>query len=218
MNDKIIDLLMNTAGMSSNRIILTMLICTILSIYVYFVYRLKTKSAFYSKTYNTTMALMGLITCSIIIAMQSNLVISLGMVGALSIVRFRTAVKDPMDLLFLFWSISIGIICGSQLFLLAIVVSLLVTILIFLLDFIPIKKPPYLLVTNFKNLEDETTIFEIVKGSSSYYKIKSKNISKDCINIIAELRTNNENELMVKLSKLGLNNISLVSHDGETRF
>lgn len=80
--------------------------------------------------------------------MQSNLVISLGMVGALSIVRFRTAIKDPMDLVFMFWSISIGIICGAGLYEVALVTSVAVTVFILVLDMIPVSKAPMMLVIN----------------------------------------------------------------------
>ena len=85
---------------------------------------------------------MSVITAAIILAMQSNLVISLGMVGALSIVRFRTAIKDPMDLVFLFWSISIGIICGAGLYEVALLTCLVVTILILVLENLPASRAP----------------------------------------------------------------------------
>ncbi len=90
------------------------------------------------------MAMMSVITTGIILGMQSSLVISLGMVGALSIVRFRTAIKDRMDLLFLFWSIGEGIICGAGLYGLAIILCVVVTLGILILDKFPIKKAPYL--------------------------------------------------------------------------
>ena len=89
---------------------------TLLGVYLYVVYRLASRNAFYSRDFNKALALMPVITAAIVLAMQSSIVISLGMVGALSIVRFRNAVKDPMDLVFLFWSISVGIICGAGLY------------------------------------------------------------------------------------------------------
>ena len=101
---------------------------------------------FYSKNFNISLAVMSLITAAIILAMQSNLVISLGMVGALSIVRFRTAIKDPMDLAFLFWSISIGIICGAGLYEIALVTSVGVTVFILVLDMLPVGKAPICLL------------------------------------------------------------------------
>lgn len=95
---------------STSKILATMLVTSILALYIFVMYRLVTRKTFYSKTFNVAIAVISVITAGIILAMQSSLVISLGMVGALSIIRFRTAVKDPLDLIFLFWSISIGII------------------------------------------------------------------------------------------------------------
>ena len=104
------------ADISLSKILVTLGITVVLALYIFAIYRLATKSVFYSKGFAISMAAISVITAAILIAMQSNLVISLGMVGALSIVRFRTAIKDPMDLLFLFWSIGVGIICGAGLY------------------------------------------------------------------------------------------------------
>ena len=115
-------------------VLVTLGITTLLALYIYYIYRLSSRSAFYSRDFNKTLALMPVVTAAIVLAMQSSIVISLGMVGALSIVRFRNAVKDPMDLLFLFWSISVGIVCGARLYEIAIIASAVVTALLFLLD------------------------------------------------------------------------------------
>ena len=109
----------------------------VLALYIYLIYKLVTRSAFYSRDFNKSLAMLPVITAGILLAMQSSFVISLGSVGALSIVRFRNAVKDPMDLVFLFWSISIGIVCGAKLYALAILLSLVLTVLVFVLDLIP---------------------------------------------------------------------------------
>ena len=101
---------------TTGKIAATLIVTALLALYIFAIYRLVTRKVFYSKNFNISLAVMSLITAAIILAMQSNLVISLGMVGALSIVRFRTAIKDPMDLAFLFWSISVGIICGAGLY------------------------------------------------------------------------------------------------------
>ena len=92
---------------TTGKIAATLIVTALLALYIFAIYRLVTRKVFYSKNFNISLAVMSLITAAIILAMQSNLVISLGMVGALSIVRLRTAIKDPMDLAFLFWSISI---------------------------------------------------------------------------------------------------------------
>ena len=121
------------ADISLSKILVTLGITVVLALYIFAIYRLATKSVFYSKGFAISMAAISVITAAILIAMQSNLVISLGMVGALSIVRFRTAIKDPMDLLFLFWSIGVGIICGAGLYSVAIVGSLVVTVVLLVL-------------------------------------------------------------------------------------
>ncbi len=150
--------------------------------------------------------------------MQSSVVISLGMVGALSIVRFRNAIKSSLDLLFLFWSISIGIICGAGIFDIALIMSLVITILLFTLDLIPNKKASLLLVVNAKdvNAEDEirTTINKYAKSN-----IKSKNLNNSGIDMIFEIRTKNEKQLVNDLSTIeGVLNINLLAHDGERKF
>ena len=104
------------------------------------------------------MALVAVITSAIILAMQSSIVISLGMVGALSIVRFRTAIKDPMDLLFLFWSIGTGIICGAGLYKVAVILAVMVTVGILILDMLPVRISPWLLIINADSGEREDEV------------------------------------------------------------
>ena len=124
----------STVEMSTNTILAALLWTTILALYIYFCYRIMTRKSFYSKSFNIALVAMALLTSAIILTIQSSIVVSLGMVGALSIVRFRTAIKDPMDLVFLFWSISVGIICGAGLSEIALLVSLAVTLLLFVLE------------------------------------------------------------------------------------
>lgn len=219
MNEGLIDLLTSSSGMSYSRMILALLVSLILSGYIFLIYRVVTKNAFYSKSFNITMAIMGIITTGIIIAMQSNLIISLGMVGALSIVRFRTAIKDPMDLLFLFWSIGIGLICGTELYGLALILTVIVSLAILIFDHMPIKKAPYLLVVNSDMYDVEEKVMEIVKNYSLGVKVKSRNITKRGFDMIIELRTRSGQEMVKELQNINsLRNISLLSHDGETRF
>ena len=127
---------------STSKIIATLAMVVSLSRYIFFIYRVVTRKTFYSKTFNISLAAIAIITAGIILAMQSNLVISLGMVGALSIVRFRTAIKDPMDLIFLFWAISIGIICGGGLYEVAVITSIIVTVCLLGLDLLPVARTP----------------------------------------------------------------------------
>ena len=160
-----------------------------------------------------------MITAAIILAMQSNLVISLGMVGALSIIRFRTAIKDPMDLVFLFWSISIGIICGAGLYEVALVTSVAVTVCILVLDLIPVAKVPTMLVVNSSSMESEGMILEVVGRYAKAYKVKSRNLSRDRLDLVVELRVKDESGLITEVAKLdGILSASLIAHDGEVTF
>ena len=118
----------------------------LIGLYVYAIYRFSAKSAFYSKDLNITMAGMPIVIAGIMIAMQSNLLVSFGMVGALSIVRFRSAVKNPLDLLYLFWSVSAGIICGVNLKVLALLICVIMTAVILLLQMLPVLQAPMVLV------------------------------------------------------------------------
>ena len=162
---------------------------------------------------------MSIITAAIILAMQSNLVISLGMVGALSIVRFRTAIKDPMDLVFMFWSISIGIICGAGLYEVALVTSVAVTVFILVLDMIPVSKAPMMLVINSSQMDGEQQILDIVGKYSKSYKVKSRNLSKGRLDMVVELRVKDESALVSEVAALeGMIGASLIAHDGEVTF
>ena len=151
--------------------------------------------------------------------MQSNLVISLGMVGALSIVRFRTAIKDPMDLVFLFWSISIGIICGAGLYEVALVTSVAVTVFILVLDMIPVSRAPMMLVVNSSKMDDEQTVLDVVGKYAKSYKVKSRNLSKGRLDMVVELRVKDESGLVSEVAALdGMIGASLIAHDGEVTF
>ena len=162
----------------------------VLALYIYLIYKLVTRSAFYSRDFNKSLAMLPVITAGILLAMQSSFVISLGSVGALSIVRFRNAVKDPMDLVFLFWSISIGIVCGAKLYALAILLSLVLTVLVFVLDLIPAAKSPMLLVMNGSDANVEAALQPILKQQAKAAHVKSRNLTTAGIDLIVELRPN----------------------------
>lgn len=204
---------------TTGKIVATLFVTALLALYVFMIYRLVTRKVFYSKNFNISLAAMSLITAAIILAMQSNLVISLGMVGALSIVRFRTAIKDPMDLVFLFWSISIGIICGAGLYEVALVTSVAVTVCILVLDLLPVAKAPMLLVVNSSVMNGEAAVLEVVKKYTRSYKVKSRNLSKDRLDMVVELRVKDESGLASEVASMeGMICASLIAHDGEVTF
>ena len=200
------------------QIVMTLGITFLIALYIFFIYRMVNKTALYDKSFHVSMAIISVITAGIIIAMQSSIVISLGMVGALSIVRFRTAIKNPMDLLFLFWSIGVGIICGAGLFEIALIVSLMVTIGIFFLEFMPDNKKPYLLIINGSRELDETEVLDCVRKYSKNVKVRSRNMKKNGTDYIIEVHTKQEKELLDSLSSVeAIAQLSLLSHEGEVR-
>lgn len=206
------------ADLSTIKIMTTLLITFLIAVYIFFVYKKITKSAFYFKNFNVSMAIISVVTAGIILAMQSSIVISLGMVGALSIVRFRTAIKDSMDLLFLFWSIGTGIICGAGLYKIAIILAVLVTVGILILDMLPVRISPYLLIVNADTKEVEDAVTDTIKKLAGAYKLKSKNITKDGMDLILEVRAGKEKELVDSLSEMkGITAVSLLAHDGEVK-
>ena len=197
-----------------------LLISMCIGLYIFVCYKYLVKNDFYSNNFNISLVVMCVITAAIILAIQSSVVISLGMVGALSIVRFRTAIKEPMDLLFMFWAISIGIICGAGLIYLAIVMSLVNTLIIVLMNIIPYSKDRYILSVIAKMDEfDERGLDNILKNECKWYKERSRSIHDAKETIIFEVRPKSLSELAKVVSELdGIDNTSIVSQNSEVVF
>ena len=207
---------MENNTLSTASICITLGIAILFCIYIYAVYYLSQKKSFYNKQFNIVLGVLPIITAGIILAMQSNLVISLGMVGALSIVRFRTAVKEPKDMLFLFWSIGIGIILGARNYELALLISVVVTILLFLLELVPEGRASVLLVVNMDGEGREDELMPAVQKLTQSYKVKSRNRTMDGTDLIIECRTRQEGELLDAVSSLGhVTSASVIARDGE---
>lgn len=208
-----------STDLSTTEIGLALLIAGVLGVYLFGVYRVINRKAFYSKSFNISLVALCLITAAIIMTIQSSVVISLGMVGALSIVRFRTAVKEPMDLVFLFWSISVGIICGAGLFELALLLSLAVTILILVLEAVPVAKAPLLLVVNASDCDAEDAVLEIVKKYTKTCNVKSRSITMSGLDLIVELRVKDGGSLVKEVGGMDVvRSVSLIAHDGEVTY
>ena len=204
---------------TTTTIVVALGIACVLALYIFFAYRVVTRKTFYSKSFNITLAGITVITAALILTMQSSVVLSLGMVGALSIVRFRTAVKDPMDLRFLFWSIAVGIICGAGLAEIAVILSVVVTVGILILDRMPVAKAPMILVVNASELDAEDAVCGVVKKYAKHYNVKSRNLTQSSLDLIVELRTDEGSALVKEVMQLqGIASVSLLSHDGEVTF
>lgn len=208
-----------STNLTVKSILVCMMVTILVSAYIFAVYRLINRNAFYNKNFNLSLPAIAVITAAIILTIQSNIVISLGMVGALSIVRFRTAIKDPMDLVFLFWAISAGIICGAGFAIIAVIASLILTAGILVADRLPVAKSPQILLINSDWFENEDSIMEIVKKYCSLNRVKARNLTKDGLNMAIEVRVKEEKELVKALMKIDhVISASLVAHDGEVTF
>ena len=206
------------AEMYAGKVIFLLLASGLLGLYIFAVYRNQSKSAFYSKDLNMTMAGLPIIVCGILIAMQSSLVVSLGMVGALSIIRFRNAVKSPLDLLYFFWSISVGIMCGVGLVVLALFVCAAMTLLVVLLRLVPGAKTTSVVVLRTGKETDWNAVRELLGKYGKNVKEKSRSRQAGQTEVIFELFTREEDKLIGELEQLEtIEQIHFLSHDGEYR-
>lgn len=207
------------SGITTPRILAVLFITGVLALYVFFIYRMLTRKSFYNKSFDVSLVALALITAGIILSIQSSVVISLGMVGALSIVRFRTAVKDPLDLVFLFWAISLGIMCGAGLFAVALFVSIGVTLVLLVLNWLPVAKVPMILVVDTSDLDGEAAILAETAAHAKHPQVRSRSIAGGQLDLVIELRTGDGPALVGALNSLeGIVSVSLLAHDGEVTF
>ena len=181
-------------------IISVLLIGLLLSVYEFFVYRFVSHRSFYNKSFNIAIAIIPFFISMIILCLQQNIVITLGTIGALAIIRFRTAVKDPVDMVYLLWSVFIGIICGCQLYEVGVLTSIFVTIILVILDNLNFGRKPYVLILHSKSdIEDE--ISKMFKEKNIKSKIKSRNYSQKGFDYAIEFTYKNIKELNSELAK-----------------
>ncbi len=205
-----------TNNVDAETVVICLLITALITLYIFFIYRMITRKTFYSVTFNLSLIAMAIITAGIIITIQSNVVLSLGMVGALSIIRFRTAIKDPLDLVFLYWSISVGIICGAGLSYIAVIVSLVVSLIVILMQKYPIRKQSMILVVNSTRNNADKEILDTVKKFCSGSVVKSRNLTPTSLDMVIEINTDKDSELVHEIITIeNVTNASILTHDGE---
>lgn len=209
----------SSAELSSTTIVVSMLFACFVGLYIFGVYRITCRKSFYSKSFNISLVALAVITAAIILSIQSSVVISLGMVGALSIVRFRTAIKDPMDLVFLFWSISVGIICGAGLFEVAVIMSVITTAIVVVLEWVPVKRESMLLLVNARDSEIEDELRGVLARHAKNYRVKSRNLTANGLDMIVELQVREGAALVKEVGDINnVVSVTLLSHDGEVTY
>jgi len=196
---------------------IALLAAFLLGLFIYAIYKRTFYGVMYSKAFNTSLVLLTMLTTFIILAVTSNVVLSLGMVGALSIVRFRTAIKDPLDLVFLFWAIGCGIVLGAGMLPLALVGSLLIGLV--LLGFVRQRDGdlPYVLILSLDGETAEVQSLSYLKKHFAKLQVKSKTVTSGHLELIYELRLkDNDTSFINELQGIsGVVNATLVSYNGE---
>lgn len=189
----------------------------LVGLFIFMIYKKTLTGVLYSDGFALTLVGLSLVTTLVIMAVTSNVVLSLGMVGALSIVRFRTAIKEPVEIVFLFWSLAVGIVIGAGMIPLAIIGSALIGVILLLFANRKIRKQPYILVVSCKDEAAEQRITEILAKVVEYYTVKSKTVNAAGIEFTAELRTKDaETAFVNRITELeGVGNATLVSYNGE---
>lgn len=203
-----------TGGISLTDALIAIIVSVLIGIVIYLVYKHTFKGVVYSSNFNFSLILMTVITAVIIITIQSNLVLSLGMVGALSIVRFRAAVKDPVDIMYLFWAISMGIITGAGQFAFGFIVCAIIAALCFIMYFFKDKTTVYLMIVKYSPNAAEG-VNQKVKETGA--KLRNKTASNEKIEITIELTKKQlSDDLVESFMKIdGVKGAVLVNYNGE---
>lgn len=196
---------------------LAMLLSFAIGLFIFYVYKKTFAGVMYSASFGVSIIAMTMITTLIILGVTSNLVLSLGMVGALSIVRFRAAIKEPLDIAFLFWAISVGIVIGAGLIPLGIIGSIFIGIVLLIFVNRKSSDTPYIIVLNLKTDKAEKDCMELIKSKTRKSLIKSKTVSRNGIELTVEVRLLDMSAMLLNelLAVDGVNNACLVSYNGD---
>ena len=206
---------LNSALNNAVPVLVPLLVSTVMGFLIYFVYSKAFKGVVFNHGFSVALALMTILTTVITLAISSNIALSLGMVGALSIVRYRAAVKDPMDLLFLFWAVTTGITTGARMHHLALISAVLVIlVLLFVSRYDPLNKM-YVIIVNYTGEDIDDELRRILREKR--FQIKSKTIRQGEVELAAEIRVNRENFAFLRIIRElpSVNNVTLVQYNGE---
>lgn len=196
-------------------IVAVLMIVLLLSIYEFLVYRIVSHRAFYNRSFNICIAILPFFISTIILCLQTNIVITLGTIGALAIIRFRTAVKDPVDMLYLLWSVHIGITCGCQLYEVAVLTSVIVTVVLIVLEHISFGKKPFVLVLNCSP-EDEKQVLEKIGEQTKKFRVKSRNFTDKGLDMVLELSVKYPEKLSESVrTEKSVKKFSIIEYDSD---
>ena len=192
-------------------------VALVIGLFIFIIYKKTLTGVLYSSGFALTLVGLSLVTTLVIMAVTSNVVLSLGMVGALSIVRFRTAIKEPVEIVFLFWSLAVGIVIGAGMIPLAVIGSAIIGVILLLFANRKIHNDPYILVTNCTDENAENAVMDILGKEAEHCVVNSKTVTTSSIELTAELRTKTASTAFVNaIAQLpGVETATLVSYNGE---
>ena len=207
----------NVTEFSTVDVLIGMAFALVIGLFIFFIYKKTFSGIMYSNGFGLTLIGLSLVTTLVIMAVTSNVVLSLGMVGALSIVRFRTAIKEPMEIVFLFWSLAVGIVIGAGMIPLAVIGSLIIGIILVIFANRKIRNTPYILIVNCNDENAEKSALELIGKSVGKYMVKSKSVNASGIELTTEVRIkNNSTDFVNRVNELtGVSAATLVSYNGE---
>ncbi len=188
-----------------------------LGMFIFLIYKKTFSGVMYSSSFGVTLIALTMITTVVILAVTSNVVLSLGMVGALSIVRFRAAIKEPLDIAFLFWSIAVGIVLAAGMIPLALIGSVIIGVILVLFVNRKSHSHPYIIVLRVDSKDNEKSAYDFLKEKTERCIIKSKTVSADEIELNLEIRLKDDNTGFINelAEKDGVKTAVLVSYNGE---
>ena len=196
---------------------IAMAVAFALGLFIYIVYKRTFRGVMYSSSFGVSLMAMTLITTLIILAVTSNVILSLGMVGALSIVRFRTAVKEPLDIAFLFWAISAGIVTGAGLIPLAVIGSIFIGVVLTVFVNVKTSDTPYIAIISCRDENAEQSVMAILKANTKKQLVKSKTVTAAGIELMVEVKLSEGSTKVCNLlsDTAGVTKAALVSYNGE---
>ena len=194
------------------KIIIGMVMGCIVGLVIAFVYKRCYRGVLYSPTFALTLMMLTLITTPVVMCIKSDIALSMGMVGALSIVRFRTAVKDPMDTAYMFWALTMGILLGAELYIHALVVVLGISIILFVMTFVRFRNPnSYLLVVHYDDYA-ETEITQLLRRTVKQRRLRSKTVTRAGAEMTVEVRLDSKQDLVSAVLNIeGVHDATLVA-------
>ena len=205
-----------SSTLSISDIAIVLFVTLLIGMFIFYTYKKTFQGILYTQSFNVSLVMVAVVTSLVIMTISSNFILSLGMVGALSIVRFRTAIKDPMDIVFMFWAIAVGIANGAGFFKISIVGSIFIGVILFILTKYKTTSTPYLLILNYVD-KGHDEIIKHLKNELKDFRIKAKTITNQNVELTLEIRIDDEDTSFVnRLSKLdGVKNAVLVSYNGD---